>query len=322
MNHMRNLRRRSALSAALVVLGATCALPSSPAFANDQQQAPSSEERGRPTIVSLAQSSPDLTILVAAVQRAGLVETLQSGRYTVFAPTNQAFTKLLPALGATKLEDIPVDVLRNVLLDHVVVGRLDAQRLSNFDKQDVRPLAIGGLPIDFDRQPAGVNNAGLVAADLEARNGVVHVIDTVLLDPDPRPSIVEIAVGNPDFSTLVAALQKTGLVDAVNSLPAATVFAPTNTAFANLLARLNLKSLDDVPVWQLRQILLDHVVQGEQDAVDVLERNRLRAIGGLRLDVTASPLQVNGINIIATDVEGRNGTIHVIDGVLLRQARH
>jgi transforming growth factor-beta-induced protein len=309
---------------ATTLLAATMGLaPTLQARATDTSDQETAADQGRPTIVGLAQSSPDLSILVAAVQRAGLVDTLQSGRYTVFAPTNQAFLNLLPKLGASRLEDIPVDALRGVLLDHVLLGRNKAERLSGFDQRDVRPFALGGLPIDFDRSPAAVNNASIVAADLAARNGVVHVIDTVLLDPDPRPTLVQIAVGNPDFSILVTALQKAGLVDVVNSLPAATVFAPNNAAFVRLLAQLNLKSLEDVPVWQLRQILLDHVVYGEQDAVDVLERGRLRAIGGLRLEFSASPLQVNGINIIATDVEGRNGTIHVIDGVLLRtQGRH
>jgi transforming growth factor-beta-induced protein len=100
-----------------------------------------------------------------------------------------------------------------------------------------------------------------------------------------------------------------------------TIFAPTNDAFAKLLTKLGAKSLDDIPVDTLKAVLLNHVVAGELDAVDVLGRiptcQGANALGGLWLKFSAGPLQVNGVNIVATDVEASNGTVHVIDQVLL-----
>jgi transforming growth factor-beta-induced protein len=227
-------------------------------------------------------------------------------------------------LGVGRLEDIPVDTLRAVLLDHVLDERFKARQLAALDRRDETPAAVGGLPIDFDRQPAGVNDAGVVAADVIAANGVVHVIDRVLLDPDPRPTITELAVATPDLSILVQAVLRAGLAETLAGTGPYTVFAPTNAAFNALLAQLGLSSIDDVPLDVLTAVLLDHVVVGELDAVDVLERadagRRARTIGGLRLRFTADPPAVNGAGIVAVDVEGRNGTVHVIDTVLLDPA--
>jgi uncharacterized surface protein with fasciclin (FAS1) repeats len=280
----------------------------------------------RPTIAALASSSPDLSILVQAVTKAGLADTLnQPGRYTVFAPNNAAFTQLLQQLGFANLDAVPVDALKAILLDHVVQDRLNSNELIRADRRDRIATALGGLRLEFDRSPnVQVNDVNVLAADLKASNGIVHVIGAVLLDPDPRPTIAEIAVGNPNFSTLVAAAQRAGLVDVLSQPGNLTVFAPTNDAFAALLRQLNLTSLDQVPTDQLRSILLDHVVGAEVDAVDVGElvngHQRVRTLGGLRLRFTGSPLKVNGVGISAVDVEAENGTVHVIDAVLLRPA--
>ena len=279
----------------------------------------------QPTIVELAQGNPDLSVLVQAVTKAGLADTLADRRadLTVFAPTNEAFAALLGQLGLASLDDVPVDTLKAILLDHVVGERLSSRRLAWDDRRDVEPHALGGLALDYDRQPAGVNDANVVAADVRAANGVVHVIDRVLLDPDPRPTIAALAIGTPDLSTLVQAVTKAGLVDAISDPNATlTVFAPTNEAFAALLAQLGLASLDDVPVDTLKAILLDHVVQGELDQVDLQRRGcsswqRTTTLGGLRLRFSGDGSRVNRADIVAADVEGSNGTVHVIDRVLL-----
>ena len=241
---------------------------------------------------------------------------------TVFAPTNDAFVALLGQLGLTSLDEVPVETLRGILLDHVIARPLSSRTLGWFDRYDVEPKTLGGLGIDFDRSPAGVNDAGVVAADLWAKNGVVHVVDRVLLDPDPRPTIAELAIATPALSTLVQAVTKAGLVDAISDRDAdLTVFAPTNDAFAALLESLGLTSLDQVPVDTLRGILLDHVVGKELDAVDLRERSwwhRTRTLGGLKLRFSAGGTKVNRAAIAITDVEGVNGTVHVIDRVLTR----
>ena len=157
----------------------------------------------------------------------------------------------------------------------------------------------------------------------------MHVIDRVLLDPDPRPTIAGLAIGNPDLSILVQAVTKAGLVDAISDPNAnLTVFAPTNEAFVALLGQLGLASLDDVPVDTLRGILLDHVVGQELDHVDLAARcgwwwgwhgTRTETLGGLKLRFSRDGSRVNGTHIVASDVEGSNGTVHVIDAVLLRK---
>lgn len=281
----------------------------------------------QPTLVDLAASNPDLSILVEAVQKAGLVDALVDRRadLTVFAPTNDAFVALLGQLGVGGLYDIDADTLREVLLDHVLTERSDSRRLARSDRRDVRPVTLGGLAIDFDRSPASVNGADVVAADLRARNGVVHVIDSVLLDPDPRPTLAGLAVANPDLSILVQAATRAGLVEVLAAPGDLTVFAPTNDAFVALLGKLGVASLDDIDTDTLRGVLLDHVVPGELDEVDLMERRgrRTDTLGDLRLRFDRHPLTVNGVDIVATDVEGSNGTVHVIDEVLLDPApRH
>jgi transforming growth factor-beta-induced protein len=282
-----------------------------------------------PTIAALAQRTPELSTLVAAAQKAGLVDALndRDAELTVFAPTNDAFAALLAQLGVGSLDDVPVETLRAVLLDHVLGEAASSRTLARYDRKDVEPHALGGLAVDYDRQPAGVNDANVVVADIKARNGYVHVIDRVLLDPDPRPTIAQLAIGNPDLSILVQAVTKAGLVDAISDPNAnLTVFAPTNAAFAALLGQLGLASLDDVPVDTLRGILLDHVVGKELDRVDLEARcgwwgwhgARTETLGGLKLRFSRDGTRVNGTNIVASDVEGSNGTVHVIDAVLLR----
>jgi transforming growth factor-beta-induced protein len=284
-----------------------------------------------PTIVDLAVGNPELSSLVAAVQKAGLVETLsnRSARLTVFAPTNQAFADLLASLGISSLDAVDAETVKAILLDHVVGLPLDARSVARADTFDWRIPTLGGLQLDVARSdartPARINNADIVAGNVFASNGVVHVIDAVLTDPDPRPSIVELAAGDPNFSILVEAVTKAGLVETLANAPKATVLAPTNDAFVALLGQLGLSSLDEVPVDTLRAILLDHVLANDLGSQDVLARisngwRAPRTLGGLRWQFTNNgALQVNGVNITAVDIEGRNGVIHVIDQVLIQQ---
>jgi len=279
----------------------------------------------KPTIAQLAASTPELSILVQAAEKAGLVDELADRRahLTVFAPTNDAFVALLGQLGYASLDEVPVDALRGILLDHVLAKPLSSRTLGWLDRWDVEPTALGGLAIDFDRSPAGVNDAGIAIADLKAKNGYVHVIDRVLLDPDPRPTIAELAIATPALSTLVTAVTRAGLVEAISDRDAnLTVFAPTNDAFAALLGSLGLTSLDQVGDDALKGILLDHVVAKELDAVDLRQRgwswHRTRTLGGLKLRFSDGGTKVNRATIAITDVEGANGTVHVIDRVLTR----
>ncbi len=320
----RSIRRTGAVA----IIAAAAVLATAPGVAGaDTKSRWAPPARG--TIVDAAVATPSLSILVQAVQKAGLVETLADPKanFTVYAPTNDAFVKLLGDLGLTSLDQVPVPTLKAILLDHVVAGATPSFFLRFFDWFDYDQTALGGLKIEADRAPLGVNDAGISIPDVRTSNGIVHVIDKVLLDPDPRPTIAELAIATPSLSILVQAAIKADLVGTLSDRSAnLTVFAPTNDAFAKLLGDLGLTSLDQVPVPTLKAILLDHVVGQELDAVDVLDRARFgfrtTALGDLRLRFRTGPLRVNNANIVATDIEANNGTVHVIDTVLLQPAGH
>jgi transforming growth factor-beta-induced protein len=276
-------------------------------------------------IVEVASANPDFSILVAAVQRAGLAGVLSGpGPFTVFAPTNDAFAALLEELGAPNLEAIPVPLLTQVLLYHVVSGNVPSSAVSTgYVPTNADGVGSNKLQVYVQRSGSSISldsRANVIAADVEASNGVIHVIDKVILPND----IVGAAIANPNFSILVQAVVKAGLVDALKGLTAATVFAPTNDAFVALLGELGFSSLDDVPVPTLTNILLYHVFNGGAvKAADVttgyvpslspaqgatasifLEKN-----GGVKID--------NRATVIAADVITTNGIIHAIDKVIL-----
>ena len=280
-------------------------------------------------IVDLAQANDQFTSLVAALDRADLVATLQgTGPFTVFAPTNDAFSTFLSANNLDSVDDIPVDALRQVLLNHVVSG--------NVGSADLRPGYVSTLSTDtpngnnllaFVDLASGVvlnGNATVTTADLTAPNGVVHEVNAVIASP----TVVTHALSNPDFSILVAALTRTGLTtDFVSVLSGDgpfTVFAPTNTAFENLLAgNPDWNALEDIPVATLEAVLLYHAVSGANVlAADLSEGMMVTSLGGdftISLDGGPSISTTSGgtSNIIATDVQGTNGVVHAIDAVLL-----
>ncbi|HEX7863174.1 MAG TPA: fasciclin domain-containing protein, partial [Verrucomicrobiae bacterium] len=205
-----------------------------------------------PNIVEIAAGNSDFSTLVAAVQAAGLVETLsERGPFTVFAPNNAAFAKLPAGTLEALLQD--TNRLRKILLYHVVAGSARSTDLSGEKLITVQGAAANVTLTNGVK----VNGSTVIAADIEASNGVIHVIDTVLLPP---PNIVEIAAGNPDFSTLVAAVQAAGLVEALTADGPYTVFAPNNAAFAKLPAGTVEALLQDTN--RLRHILLYHVNHG------------------------------------------------------------
>lgn len=279
-------------------------------------------------IVELAQSNTNLSTLVAAVQRAGLVDALSAdGPLTVFAPTNDAFSDLLVSLGYSRLEDVPVDALKNILLNHVVNGEVKSTALSTGYVKSL--LTFGtttsnvSLYVDVT-SGVKVNGSTVTTADLEASNGIVHVVDQVIVPP----TVVNQALNNPDFSILVAALTRPDLgvdyVDILSGDGPFTVFAPTNAAFAALLAELGVAGLNDIPAATLNAVLQYHVVSGANVLSTQLTDEQVVTTfqtGTFKVDLTggAKILDAQGrtSNIIATDVQGTNGVVHAIDKVIL-----
>jgi len=157
-------------------------------------------------------------------------------------------------------------------------------------------------------------NTSVTMADVEAINGVIHVIDHVILPP----SVVNIAIDNPNFSILVSAVVKAGLADALSGAGPFTVFAPTNDAFENLFQALGVSGVEDLSAEQLTPILLYHVVQGNVLSTDLSngEVGTLNESNSLQIDLT-SGVKINDSNVIAADIQGANGVVHVIDKVLI-----
>jgi transforming growth factor-beta-induced protein len=257
--------------------------------------------------VDIASASPDFSTLVTAVQAAGLVETLSGpGPFTVFAPNNAAFAKLPAGTLNGLLQD--TNKLRQVLLYHVVSGRV---RSTDLRAGKVATLQGAAATVDLS-SGVKINDATVIAADVEASNGVIHVIDTVILPPG---SIVDIAAGNPDFSTLVTAAQAAGLVNFFNSSRLSTVFAPNNAAFAKLPAGTLNALLQDTN--KLRQVLLYHVVSGRVRSTDLRAGKVVTLQGAAAMVDLSSGVKINDATVIAADVEASNGVIHVIDRVIL-----
>jgi len=278
------------------------------------------------TIVDVAVNN-NLSSLVAAVTRADLAGTLSSpGPFTVFAPTNEAFQGLLDSNADwNSVNDIPVETLRSVLLFHVLSGEVKSTDLAdiyvntsstgpNDEALSLQVEVTGAIEFNGDAKP--------VIVDVEASNGVVHVIDKVMLPPN----VVTVALNNAGFTSLVAALtddrHTTNFVDVLNGEGPYTVFAPTNDAFQALLdSNANWNSLGDIPIATLEAVLLYHVV-GANVQSDELENGDVSTLSGtITIDLTnGAQIKTSSsqtINIILTDVQGTNGVVHAIDTVLL-----
>lgn len=315
----------------LFVLALVVGLLPAAALAQDQQT----------DIVDTAIAAGDFTTLVAAVQAAGLVDALKGeGPFTVFAPTDAAFAKL-PAGTVDSLLADPEGALKQILLYHVVPGKVMSSDLS--DGLTAATLQGEDVTFDLDGGPK-VNDANIVSPDIETSNGVIHVIDTVILPPSlaaasaeaapaaeataeaaaeavPAADIVDTAVAAGDFSTLVAAVQAAGLVDALKGEGPFTVFAPTDAAFAKLPAGTVDALLAD-PQGDLTQILLYHVVPGKVMAADVTDGLEATTLQGkpVKFSVQDGKVMINDAAVVAADIETSNGVIHVIDSVILPPA--
>lgn len=274
-------------------------------------------------IIEVAQNTPDLSILVEAVVAAGLAPTLSAGTLTVFAPTNAAFAALLTELGVTKqalLANKPL--LTAVLTYHVLsstvslasvpVGKAITPVGGGFFKIE----SAGGLKITDGRNRV----SNITATDIQASNGVVHLVDRVLLPANQ--DIVATAQALPDFSILVEAVVAAGLVETLQGTGPFTVFAPTNTAFAALLAELGVSKaalLADKAL--LTKVLTYHVVGARVLKAEVPVGAAIATVQGQTFMVDTS-LKITDqkqrtTSIVATDVFTSNGVIHVVDRVLL-----
>jgi transforming growth factor-beta-induced protein len=272
-------------------------------------------------IVDTAVADGRFTTLVAAVQAAGLVDTLKgAGPFTVFAPTDEAFTKLPAGTVESLLKPENLEQLKNILLYHVVAGKVMAADVIKLESAET---VLGkSLTIKVDMGNVYINDAKVILTDIETSNGVIHVIDTVLLPPADLADIVDTAVADGRFTTLVAAVQAAGLVDTLKGEGPFTVFAPTDDAFAKLPAGTVESLLKPENLEQLKNILLYHVVAGKVMAADVVMLEKAATVLGpsVKIMVDGSMVKINDAQVLITDIETSNGVIHVIDTVLLPPA--
>ena len=285
------------------------------------------------SIVDVALGSENLSTLVAALQKADLVTTLASqGPFTVLAPSNEAFNTFLSDNGFNSLDDVPVEILTNILLNHVVGGRIASTDLTTGYATTfaISSASDQSMSIFIDTTN-GVRFNGVSSvtdANIDADNGIVHLVDAVI----GLPSVVTFAVADPTFSTLVSALTRDDLTtDFVGVLSTATgtspapftVFAPTNDAFGSLLSELGVSGLGDIDEPTLDAVLKIHVVAGANVFdTDLTDNLTVSTLGG---DITANV--TNGAtltdssgrvsDIIATNVQADNGVIHAINRVIL-----
>lgn len=279
------------------------------------------------TIVDAAVANGGFTTLVAALQTTGLDTTLSdvNSTFTVFAPTDAAFA----LLGQETIEALLADpeTLSNILTYHVFSGEVDAASAISLAGTTVNMVNGDALALSLDGENLLVNTATVITTDIQTDNGIIHVIDAVLLPPnemaEPSMNIVETAVENGSFTTLVTVLQATGL-DTVLADESATftVFAPTDAAFELIDSSTIAALLDNTDV--LSNILLQHVIA--ESAVnatsaytlngEVVETASMAEIA-LKINSTTDMLTFGGANIVMKDIYTTNGIIHVIDAVII-----
>ena len=297
------------------------------------QAAPSEEAQETPgTIVEVAAQSGAFPTLVAAVQAAGLVDTLNSdGPFTVFAPTEEAFTTALNTLGITAEQLLAdTELLTAVLTYHVLALEAPSDLVATLNGQNVTTVNGADITITINDNTVHVNNATVTTTDIQASNGIIHVIDTVLLPPTEETAetpgtIVEVAIESGAFPTLVAAVQAAGLVDTLNSDGPFTVFAPTEEAFTTALNTLGITAeqlLADTEL--LTAVLTYHVLalEAPSDLVATLNGQNVTTVNGADITITINDntVHVNNATVTTTDIQASNGVIHVIDTVLLPPA--
>jgi uncharacterized surface protein with fasciclin (FAS1) repeats len=283
------------------------------------------------TITGVASKTSNLSILVQALVKADLATTLQgAGPYTVFAPTNAAFTAFLSANSYATINDVPKEALTQILLNHVVSGSVKSNALTT---GYIKTLAKGSASasntlsmfVNTGSSMVKLNGDAMVTtADVTASNGVIHIVDKVI----GLPTIVTHATANPNFTSLVGALTGAGQPNFVSILSGVgpfTVFAPTNSAFTALNTELSgAGGIAGVSASNMTKVLQYHVVNGnilassltEGQVVSTLQTPQTFKItlsGGAKITDARSRIST----ISATDVQCSNGVIHVLDKVLL-----
>lgn len=264
------------------------------------------------TVVDVIVNSPDHTTLETAVLAAGLEGTLSGdGPFTVFAPTDAAFAALPAGTIAALLADIPA--LTNILTYHAAGAAAFSAGLTNGQ----RVVTVQGekVTVTIAGSNVYINNAKVTVADIIATNGVVHVIDAVLLPP--TGTIVDVVVNSPNHTTLEAAVLAANLQGTLSGDGPFTLFAPTDAAFAALPAGVLNSLLANIPA--LTSILTYHATSGAAFSAGLSNGQTIMTVQGQDVTVTFSSgnVFINNAQVTVADIVATNGVVHVIDAVLL-----
>ena len=286
------------------------------------------------SIALIASEDGGFTRLVAGVVAAGLDETVSSeGLFTFFAPTDDALAALPEGTVEALLED-PEGALKDILLYHVVGSVVPAETVVTLDSADT----LQGEPVAIAVEDGEVvlnDSAKVIITDIAASNGIIHVIDAVILPPSmsepaaeeamaedemmDAKSIAEIATEDGRFTTLVAAVGAAGLAETLSNEGEFTVFAPTDDAFA-ALPEGTVEALLEDPEGALKDILLYHVVGSVVPAETVVTLDSADTLQGEPVAIAVEDGEVvlnDSAKVIITDIAASNGIIHVIDAVIL-----
>jgi len=283
------------------------------------------------TIADFVAANSDYSSLGAALDRASLTGVLAgTTNYTVFAPNNAAFDAFLTANGFANLEAVPVDLLEQVLLNHVVSGVNNSSSLNTGYIETLAEEATTGNKLSmYVNTSSGVlinGSTSVTTADVAVDNGVIHAVNSVI----GLPTVITFATADATFGILVAALTREESFTYVSTLsttgmPAPfTVFAPTDAAFVAVLGELEgVSTLEDIPIGTLEATLNTHVVAGANVLSSALT-------DGMTVNTLGDDFTINTVggatftdsndrtgDIIVTDVQAVNGVIHVVNKVIL-----
>jgi transforming growth factor-beta-induced protein len=270
-------------------------------------------------IVDTAVGAGKFKTLAAALGAAGLVDTMKGpGPFTVFAPTDDAFAKLPKGTVDELLKPENKGKLTAILTHHVVKGKVMAG-----DVVKVKgAVALDGQRIDVDASSKGVvvDGAKVATTDIVCSNGVIHIIDAVMIPATDNIPAVADKAGS--FKTLLTAVKAAGLVETLSGEGPFTVFAPTDEAFAKLGTTVA-DLLKPENKAKLTAILTYHVVKGRVYSEDAVAAKAATTVQGGSIKISANDKGafVNESKLIKTDIDASNGVIHVIDAVLLPPAK-
>ncbi len=268
-------------------------------------------------IVDTAVEAGSFNTLAAALKAAGLVDALKGeGPFTVFAPTDAAFAKLPAGTVEDLLKPENKAKLQAILKYHVVKGNVTADKVTGLKFAET----LNGQRVDITTSYGKVKLDGkstVTAVDVQASNGVIHVIDTVIL-PETK-NVLEVAEGAKQFTTLLAAVEAAGLTSALIGEGPFTILAPTDAAFSALPQGTVENLLKPENLATLQNILKYHVISGRVYSDQVVKLNSAKTLSGQTVSISAdsSGVMINEASVAKVDIEAANGVIHVIDAVLI-----